>query len=214
MTDILLIELMTSEPFAPFDLPAEPTALHAAALEVAPVLGFDDQDVLTVRHAVEAARAAQKGSRMPSVVAFGAAGAAAALLPLVGVPALAAAGAAGAASITSGLAALGGGSMMTGMLVLSSASAVSTGVAALVVASLSPAQMIVHVVQLHARALVLDGRGDAAGAREVVERIRAIEFEARRMSDEHDAVDEGSDGKDAQRTVAVAAQRALDVLGV
>ena len=120
---MLLIDLMFSDPFAPYELKFEKSDMDTALIEVASVIGLTKADVKSMRTTQAKAARAHVARNTATIVAIGTGvGVAAAIGAVIAGPIIGAAlggavyGLAGAAAANAGLALLGGGSLAAGGL--------------------------------------------------------------------------------------------------
>jgi hypothetical protein len=197
----LLVDLMFSNPFAPYELKFEKSEMDSALKSIAEALALSPGDVAAIRKTqsdalkahvkVSAARAAAMGVGAAAVLATGAWLAAPAIAGAIG----AAVGLHGVAATNFGLALLGGGSlaaggygMAGGMLVVTGIGAVSgfgSASGAMVMMELGSARSKAELIKLQVtyKEVLLRNQADAAKAQSVVTNL------GRQLDDLRDQLD-------------------------
>lgn len=188
---VALIEVVSSDPFSPFELRHSKTHLRHGFERVASLMGASPDELVEVQQTLKDAQAAHVNRSLARVgiwglggaVVVGAAGFAAA--PVLGAALGSAAGLSGAAATSFGLSTLGGGSIaagglgMTGGLWMVAGTAAATGMVGsgggALLYSLGGRQLRAEVVKLQAtyKLVLLRTQADRAVAHDVVRRLHA-----------------------------------------
>jgi hypothetical protein len=205
----LLIDLMFSDPFAPYELKYVKKDMDSALVEVAGAIGLSKADVTAIRATQAAAARAHVARNTATVLAIGTGVAAvAAITAVVATPAIggivgtAAYGLYGAAATNAGLALLGGGSlaaggfgMAGGMWVIAGAGAAvglagGGGTAAMVQLGIRGTKAELIKLQVTYKEVLLRTQAEVAKAQEVTKDLAKRQGELReQLAEERDLND-------------------------
>jgi len=198
----LLIDLMFSDPFAPYELKFKKSDMDTALGAVASTLGLSKAEVAAIR---ATQNAAERAHITHSAVKIAAVGAGAAVIvgagawlaiPVIAASIGAAAGLGGAAATNFGLALLGGGSLAAGGFGMAGGMVVVTGVGAIAgFGSASGAMVMMQLgaagskaelikLQVTYKEVLLRNQADAAKAQLVVKNLARQQEELREQLDE------------------------------